>query len=58
MKKCSMCGECKEDEEFRFLNKQNRRIAYCVDCEKYYQKLYGRIRRERLKEVNKNAVRT
>lgn len=48
-RKCSMCGECKEETEYRFMNKQNRYYAYCKSCEKLYNKEYQRIYRERKK---------
>lgn len=41
-RKCSMCGEYKDIAQFRFLNKQNRHIAYCRDCERWYQRHYVR----------------
>lgn len=48
-RKCSMCGECKEEIEYRFMNRQNRYYAYCRACEKLYNKEYQRIYRERKK---------
>lgn len=42
-RKCSMCGECKEEStNFRFLNKQSRYYCYCNDCNKFYNKNYVR----------------
>ena len=49
IKKCSMCGEYKEELEYRFMNKQSRYNAYCKECERFYQKHYKRIYRERQK---------
>lgn len=42
MRKCSMCGEYKKDECFRFMKHQNRYNAYCTECERWYQKHYVR----------------
>lgn len=53
-RKCSMCGEVKEETNFRFLHKQNRYIAYCKKCEKLYNKDYMRIRRAREKDLKDN----
>lgn len=45
VKMCSYCRKPKPLTEFRFLNKQNRYIAYCKMCEKEYDKGYQRERR-------------
>lgn len=45
-RKCSMCGEAKDEKEFRFMRKQNRHNAYCKDCERWYNTQYKRVRRE------------
>lgn len=46
-RKCSMCGEVKEEEEFRYMAKQRRYNCYCKPCEKIYNREYQRIYRER-----------
>lgn len=43
-----MCGEYKEDDKFRFMKHQNRYNAYCKDCERWYNKHYARIKREKI----------
>lgn len=50
-RKCAMCGEYKEEKEFRYMKKQNRYNCYCKNCERLYNKEYQRIYRERKKEV-------
>ena len=49
---CSWCKCVKPLSEFRWLNKQNRYIAYCKACEKEYDKSYQKIRyaNKKLKE--------
>lgn len=37
-KKCSKCGHELPLSEFRWLNKQNRHIASCRDCERSYHR--------------------
>lgn len=49
MRKCSMCGECKEESEFRYVNKKRRYYSYCNKCQRLYMKEYMRIYRERRK---------
>lgn len=49
-RKCSMCGECKEETEFRFMRHRNHYNSYCKDCERWYSKMYKRVRRERERE--------
>lgn len=41
-RKCSLCGEYKEEKEFRYMNKQKRFNAYCKECEKWYHRHYVR----------------
>lgn len=48
-RKCSMCGNYKEETEYRFMKRQNRYYAYCKNCERLYNKEYKRIYRERIK---------
>ena len=45
-RKCSLCGEIKPENEFRFMHKQNRHNAYCKKCESWYNKLYKKSLRE------------
>lgn len=45
-KKCSMCGEYKPIEQFRFMKHQNRNNCYCKQCEKWYQRHYVRKQKE------------
>lgn len=51
-RKCSMCGECKEEAEFRFMKHRNNYNSWCKDCERWYSKMYKRIQRERQKGVS------
>lgn len=46
-RKCTMCGSYKEQENFRYMKKQDRYNCYCKDCERLYNKEYQRIYRER-----------
>lgn len=47
-RKCSMCGEYKQEEtSYRYMNKQQRYNTYCKSCEKLYIKEYMRAYRER-----------
>ena len=40
-RKCSMCGEIKEETtNYRFMKKQNRYYCYCKDCNKIYIRGY------------------
>lgn len=41
-RKCSMCGEYKPIDNFRFMKSQSRYNSYCRDCERWYQKHYQR----------------
>lgn len=41
-RKCSMCGESKSVDSFRFMKSQSRYNCYCKDCERWYQKHYQR----------------
>lgn len=42
-RKCSLCGEYKEEEtEFRYMKKLGRYNAYCKECEKWYHRHYVR----------------
>ena len=50
---CSMCREVKPESEFRYMHKQKRYNAYCKKCERWYNKLYQRVRSERKKEEKK-----
>ena len=45
---CSMCGQVKEESEFRDLKK--RKYCYCNDCQKFYMRHYMRTYRERIRE--------
>ena len=46
-RKCSMCGECKEEAtDFRFMAHLNRYNCYCKRCESIYNREYKRARRE------------
>lgn len=51
-RKCSMCGEHKEESEFIIKKRQGKEkyYAYCKNCERLYQKEYKRIWRERKKQ--------
>ena len=51
-KMCSWCKCIKPIDQFRWLNKQNRYIAYCKECEKEYDRAYQRVRyaNKKLKE--------
>ena len=49
-RKCSLCGEIKPEDAFRFMKHQNRHNAYCKKCESWYNKLYMKGYRERKKE--------
>ena len=40
VKTCSICGETKDIKQFRLMRKQNRRCAYCKQCESLYTKEY------------------
>lgn len=46
MRMCSMCRIPKDETEFRFMRRKNRRNSYCKDCERVYQLNYQRARRE------------
>lgn len=46
-RRCSMCGEYKTIDQFRFMKHQQRHNAYCKACEKWYQKHY--VRKDRRK---------
>lgn len=50
-RKCSMCGEYKPIDNFRFMKSQNRYNSYCRDCERWYQKHYQREYRRRNNEM-------
>lgn len=50
-RKCSMCGESKPIDSFRFMKSQNRYNSYCKDCERWYQKHYQREYRRRNNEM-------
>lgn len=54
-RKCAMCGEYKNIQEFKMKNKRYRKSgtynAYCNNCQKLYIKEYMRIYRERKAEV-------
>lgn len=41
-RKCSMCGEYMQIDNFRFMRSQNRHNSYCRECERWYQKRYQR----------------
>lgn len=49
MRKCSMCGEYMQIDNFRFMRSQNRHNSYCRECERWYQKHYHRTYRARKK---------
>ena len=42
-----MCGEVKEEEEFRYMKSKKNYNCYCKACEKIYNREYQRIYRER-----------
>lgn len=44
-----MCGEAKEETEYRYMKKAKKYNSYCKACEKLYIKEYMRIYRERKK---------
>lgn len=46
---CSMCGQTKEEEDFRKPNAKGKKYCYCKDCQRFYMKHYMRIYRERRK---------
>lgn len=49
---CSMCGQVKNEEEFKIIKYKNRkpyRNYYCNTCQRLYQREYMRIYRERRK---------
>ena len=46
-RKCSMCGEYKDETEYRYMKKQKRYNSYCKNCERLYNKEYLRIYREK-----------
>lgn len=54
-RKCSLCGEYKEESEFRYMNKQKRFNAYCKECEKWYHRHY--VRKEKGKSYESNKGR-
>lgn len=50
-----MCGECKEETEFRWMPNKNTWYSYCRNCERLYSKEWKRIYRARLRdEKDKN----
>ena len=51
-RKCSMCEGYKEEEQFRYMKKQDRYNCYCKDCERLYNKEYQRIYREEKEGIN------
>lgn len=46
---CSMCGQPKEEEDFRKPNARGKKYCYCKECQRFYMKHYMRIYRERRK---------
>ena len=51
LRKCSMCGDYKEEsKEFRFMKHLNRYNAYCKDCNRWYNTIYKRVERAREKD--------
>lgn len=54
-RKCSMCGEYMQIDNFRFMRSQNRHNSYCRECERWYQKHYHRTYRARKKRWTRNA---
>lgn len=49
-RKCSICKECKEETEFRFMKHRKNYNSYCKKCESWYSKMYKRAWRERKKQ--------
>lgn len=55
-KKCAMCGEVKYVEDFRKYKHKiqgmvyNSYDSYCIDCRRFYDKQWKRIKREAEKE--------
>lgn len=45
-RKCSICGEVKEELYFRFMKHRGRYNSYCKDCERWYMKNYMKSYRE------------
>ena len=43
---CSLCREIKPEIEFRFMRHQNRYNYYCKECERWYNTMYKRGKRE------------
>lgn len=54
---CSMCGQVKDETQFRFIKNGNRYYSYCRSCERLYIKEYMRIYRERKKTNGKDEKR-
>ena len=48
---CAMCREVKDETQFRYMKHKKRFCSYCKECEKIYNKAYGKYRREKAKEV-------
>ena len=49
-------GSYREEDDFRYMKKQDRYNCYCKDCERLYNRDYQRIYRERKKDI-KNGWR-
>ena len=58
MRKCSMCGEYMQIDNFRFMRSQNRHNSYCRECERWYQKHYHRTYRARKKRGEQEMQET
>ena len=56
-RKCSMCGEYKEEAEFPFKKRKGKLYCYCKNCQRLYTKEYMRIYRERQKEQQEDLLR-
>lgn len=46
-RKCTLCREVKPETEFRFMRHLNRYNSYCKECERWYNRIYMRVYRER-----------
>lgn len=52
MRKCSMCGEYKEESScYRYMNHLGRYNAYCKKCEQWYNKQWKRQKSAKLKDL-------
>lgn len=53
MKKCSKCGEQKPEQEFYFNRRTQRRVAYCIACDKLMKKAYRETHRDQTAVANR-----